>query len=254
MTKRILCLHSHPDDAEFFVGGTLALLATRGHHVTIASMTAGDCGSDVHGPEEIAEIRQREGANAAALIGAEYHTLGFYDLGIFLDDDARRRVTAALRRFRPDIVLTASPVDYHCDHEATSKLVTDSCFASSAPNYRTGGDEAALPAIPHLYYADPAEGTDREGNVVRPHFMVDVHETFEMKREMLARHESQRDWLKRQHGMDDFLATIETWCRARATLAGLEYAEGFRQYTGHAYPSAPLLEELLGGELIRRLD
>lgn len=168
MKKRILCLHAHPDDAEILAGGTLALLATRGHNVIIATMTAGDCGSVEYGPQEIARIRQSEAARAAAVIGAQYHWIGFADLAIFTDDPSRRRVTAALRRLRPDIVLTASPRDYHCDHEATSDLVTDACFGSSAPNYLTQAyDQApALSAIPHLYYVDPAEGIDRDGNKI----------------------------------------------------------------------------------------
>ncbi|MGC4052174.1 MAG: PIG-L family deacetylase [Paludibaculum sp.] len=247
MKKRILCLHAHPDDAELLAGGTLALLAARGHEVVIATMTAGDCGSVEYGPQEIARIRQREAANAAAVIGAEYHWVGFSDLAIFSDDGSRRRVTAALRRLRPDIVLTASPRDYHCDHEATSLLVTDACFGASAPNYLTQAydQSPALPAIPHLYYVDPAEGIDREGNTIAPQFAVNVAGVMDQKRTMLEAHESQRAWLRKQHGMDDFVATMEAWCRSRGALAGVEFAEGFRQYGGHAYPRTPLLQELL---------
>lgn len=247
MKKRILCLHAHPDDAEILAGGTLALLAQRGHQVIIATMTAGDCGSVEYGPQEIARIRQGEAARAAAVIGAEYHWIGFCDLAIFVDDNSRRRVTAALRRLRPDIVLTASPLDYHCDHEATSKLVTDACFGCSAPNYLTQAyDQApALPAIPHLYYVDPAEGIDREGNTILPKFAVDVAGVMDTKQQMLEAHESQRAWLRKQHGMDDFVDTMRRWCRSRGALAAVEFAEGFRQYGGHAYPHTPVLQELL---------
>ena len=38
----VLSLAAHPDDAEFFCAGTLALLAERGWSVHIATMTAGD--------------------------------------------------------------------------------------------------------------------------------------------------------------------------------------------------------------------
>jgi LmbE family N-acetylglucosaminyl deacetylase len=38
----------------------------------------------------------------------------------------------------PDVVITASPVDYHPDHEAISVLVRDACFAASVPHYATG--------------------------------------------------------------------------------------------------------------------
>lgn len=253
LKRRILCLHAHPDDAEIFAGGTLALLASLGHEVTIATMTAGDCGSVEYSAGEIAEIRRGEASRAARQIGASYEWLGFKDLAIFQDDPSRRRVTAALRRHRPDIVLTASPLDYHCDHEATSKLVIDACFACSAPNYSTTQYDPApaLNSIPHLYFVDPAEGTDRDGNQIHPSTIVDVSSTFARKREMLAAHESQRAWLLKQHGMDDYLKTMEDWCRARGALAGLTFGEGFRQYTGHPWPRTPLLEELLGGPVHR---
>lgn len=244
---RIVCIHAHPDDAEFLAGGTLALLAQAGHKVVILTMTSGDCGSTEHGPEEIADIRRLEAQRAAAIIGAEHHTLGFKDLSIFEDDASRRKVTAALRRHRPEVVLTASPRDYHCDHEATSRLVTDACFGVSAPNYHTQAFDQAPPlrSIPHLYYVDPAEGIDRDGQEVPAHFFIDVGAVMDIKRRMLEAHASQREWLKRQHGMADYVETMEEWTRSRGRLCGVEWAEGFRQYKGHAYPRTPLLQELL---------
>jgi LmbE family N-acetylglucosaminyl deacetylase len=192
-------------------------------------------------------MRLAEAARAAALVGAQHHWLGFADLAIFSDDSSRRRVTAALRRFRPDIVLTASPVDYHCDHEATSKLVMDACFGCSAPNYHTLSFDPAPPleSIPHLYFVDPVEGSDREGNEIAPHFVVDIAAQMETKRELLLAHESQRAWLLKQHGMDDFVGTMEKWTHSRGALAGLQWGEGFRQYAGHAYPRTPRLQDML---------
>ena len=252
MKKHILLIHAHPDDAEILAGGTLALLARKGHQITIATMTAGDCGSADHDPEEISAIRQEEARRAAAMIGASYEWLGFYDLAIFDDDPSRRRVTAALRRIRPDIVLTAAPVDYHCDHEATSALVRDACFAAPARNYSTAefGNLERLPSIPHLYFLDPDGGVTRDGCPVIPDFVVNVASTFEIKKAMLASHESQREWLRKHHGMDDYLETMEKWTRARGKSAGIELGEGFRQYSGHPYPESPLLQELLGPELV----
>ncbi len=253
MKRHILSLHAHPDDAEILAGGTLALLARAGHRLTIASMTAGDCGSAEHWPDEIAAIRQREACHAAEVIGAAYYCLQFRDLAIFNDDVSRRRVTAALRKLRPDLILTASPVDYHCDHEATSSLVRDACFAAPARNYSTAGldDGPATDAIPHLYFMDSDAGVDRDGRPVRADFLVDIGETFAEKREMLARHQSQRAWLKKQHRMNDYLETMEQWTRGRGATAGITYAEGFRHYKGHPYPESPLLEELLGGAVVR---
>src|SRR5664279_5915854 len=108
----ILAIHAHPDDVEILAGGTLALLAGLGHAIAIATFTPGDCGSRELGPREIAAVRRQEAANAAALIGARYLCLEMRDLAIFPDDASRRRVTETLRQTRPDLVLTASPVDY----------------------------------------------------------------------------------------------------------------------------------------------
>ena len=134
----VLAIHAHPDDIETLGAGTLALLASKGHRIAIATVTAGDCGSAELGPEETGRIRQHEAAAAAAMIGAEYRCVGLGDLAVFNDDASRRRVTELVRWARPDLVITSAPVDYHPDHEATSLLVRDACFAASAPNYKTG--------------------------------------------------------------------------------------------------------------------
>ena len=224
----------------------MALLAERGHHVMIASMTPGDCGSAEFDAETTANIRRGEAARAAASIGAVYSCVEFRDLAVFNDDASRRRVTEFIRRARPEIVITASPIDYHCDHEAASILVRDACFGVSAPNYSTGvADPApALGAIPHLYFMDSVEGLDRDGRPQQPDFFVDIAPYFERKRAMLACHESQRNWLRKQHDIDDYLAMMEKWTRERGAIASLELAEGFRRYPGHPYPQSPFLEQI----------
>ena len=246
---RIASIHAHPDDAEILAGGTLALLASLGHDITVVTLSAGDCGSAEHGPDEIAAIRQTEAANAAALIGAQYRWGGFRDMAIFSDDPSRRAVTGILRDLRADIVTTAAPSDYHCDHEATSELVRDACFAASIPNYTTPSENPPLPAIPHLYFMDPIDRRDRNGIPTAPDFTVDVASTFDKKTAMLASHKSQRGWLKRQHGTDDYIRQMEEWTRACGARAGVDFGEGFRQYRIHPYPVEPLLQRLLTAHL-----
>ena len=172
----------------------------------VITMTAGDCGSDEHGPEELSGMRRAEATASAALIRADYLCAGFHDLAIFNDDSSRRTVTHLLRQLRPGIVLTASPEDYLCDHETTSQLVRDACFGASLPNYTTGSGDIALTEIPHLYFMDPIEMVDRSGTLVPCDFIVDVSLSFETKKAMLAKHETQRAWLKRQHKIDNYLS------------------------------------------------
>ena len=245
--KRILAIHAHPDDVEFQCAGTLARLKRAGCVVTIATMTAGDCGSAELTPAEISRVRRGEASAAADLLEAEYMCLEFQDLAIVHDNDGRRRVTEAVRRARPDIVLTAPPVDYMSDHEMTSRLVRDACFAAPAPNYTTQQWEPAAPLqkIPHLYYVDAIEGIDYFGNPIRPEFVVDVSATFELKLKMLACHASQRDWLLRQHGIDEYLESCKKWSAKRGSEIGVAFGEAFIQHKGHPYPHDNALLELL---------
>jgi N-acetylglucosamine malate deacetylase 1 len=246
-TARVLALHAHPDDIEFQCAGTLILLREAGCSVTIATMTPGDCGSAEHNAEAISAIRREEARASATIIGADYRCLEFRDLAIFSDDESRRRVTEILRRVRPDLILTAPPADYIADHEMTSLLVRDACFAAPCPNYTTRQWEPAppLPGIPHLYFVDPLEGHDREGRPVAPDFHVDVSRVFPVKREMLACHASQRNWLIRQHGIDEYLEIQGKWSSHRGAEIGVAHAEGFRQYRGHPYPQDNLLLRLV---------
>lgn len=247
-TTRILALHAHPDDIEFQCAGTLVLLREAGCHVTLATMTPGDCGSAEHDAEAISAIRREEARAAADLIGADYLCLEFRDLAFFNDDDSRRRVTEALRRTQPDIILTAPPVDYMADHEMTHLLVRDACFAAPIPNYFTRQWDPAPPLakIPHLYFVDTVEGIDRDGRPVPADFHVDVSRVFETKRQMLACHASQRNWLLRQHGIDEYLDSQAKWGARRGAEIGVAQAEAFRQYLGHAYPHDNRLLALLG--------
>lgn len=248
----ILAIHAHPDDIETLGAGTLALLAAKGHTVRIVTVTAGDCGSAEMDLATTAQVRRGEAAAAAALIGADYRCADIPDLSVFNDDPCRRRVTEMVRWAAPDIVITASPADYHPDHEAVSVLVRDACFAASVPNYKTG-EAKVLAGIPHLYFMDPIGGRDREGVPVVPDFGVDIEAVFATKHAMLAAHESQVRWVARQHGIPDQVASLEKWARRRGRDFGVAMAEGFRQYRHHPYPGSPLLQELVGQALLAPL-
>jgi len=247
---RLLAIHAHPDDLEFQCAGTLARLKQLGVSITIATMTPGDCGSAELPADQIADVRRGEAKRSAELLGADYFCLEFRDLTIVFDNPSRRRVTEFVRRVRPHVVITAPPTDYMHDHEITSHLVRDACFNASVPNFVTHPEDQqpALPldCIPHLYYVDPVEGIDCFGKRIEPAFIVDVSSTYELKRQMLACHDSQRSWLLKQHQIDEYLRSCDRWCAARGNEIGVAYGEAFRQHLGHPYPVTNLLGELLG--------
>ncbi|MBV8682001.1 MAG: PIG-L family deacetylase [Caulobacteraceae bacterium] len=245
----ILAVQAHPDDVETLASGALAIAATAGARVTIVTMTAGECGTIADNPAQTAAIRQAEAGAAAALIGASYRCVGLPDLGVFNDDASRRRTTEIVRWARPDIVITAAPEDYHPDHDATSVLVRDACFAASAPAYRTGVVEP-LASIPHLYFMDPIGLRRRDGTPVSPDFAIDVSAVMDLKRQMLEAHQSQKTWLAKQHGVTNFTASMEAQARRRGQDFGVAAAEGFTQYRHTPYPRTPLLQDFLGSMVL----
>lgn len=245
---KILAIHAHPDDVEFLAAGTLYLLSDRGHKIHIATVANGDKGSPDRTCTEIAAVRREEAKNAAAIIGAEYSCLGFSDCEIYDTPAARRKVTEFLRQARPDIILTASPQDYFVDHEMTSFLVRNATFF--APIRLFECDSPPLDRIPYLYYMDPAEGTNIFGQSIKPEFYVDITTVMPVKEKMLACHESQRDWLRKHHQVDQYLHMMHDWSATRGREIGCQYAEGFRQHRGHAYPHDNILGQLLSKSVI----
>src|SRR5438445_2833334 len=235
MNDIILSILAHPDDAEFLCAGTLIrLVGEHGWQAHIASMTPGDCGSTELSAEEISRIRRSEGAEAAAQVGASYHCLEERDLLVFYNERALERVTRLLREVRPRIVLTHSPADYMLDHEVTSTLARAAAFGAPVPNFLCDrGHSPALECIPHLYYCDPIEGKDLLGRAVAPGFAVDISRVIDAKAAMLADHASQREWLLKHHGMDQYVHAMRDWGARCGQAYGVAYAEGFRQHLGH---------------------
>ncbi len=243
----VLSLLAHPDDAEFLCAGVLIRLKREhGFDVHIATMTAGDCGSIVHPADDIARIRRAENVHAASHLDAHSWCLDEKDLLVFANERTLEKATRLLRLVRPDIVLTHSPADYMLDHEQTSAVVRAAAFAAPIPNFlptRNLGEP--LPKIPYVYYCDPIEGTDALGRDIEPGIRIDITGVIDAKAEMLARHASQREWLMKHHGMDQYVQAMRDWAARRGREMGVGFAEGYRQHLGHSYPHDDLVSRLL---------
>ncbi len=246
---KILAIAAHPDDIEFLCAGTLALLRQRGHSIALATVANGGCGSATLTPAEIACVRAEEAGNAAAVLDAEYYGAGVDDLEIVFSNDIRRQAVEILRITRPDMIITHFPEDYMLDHEITSKIARDAAFSASVPNYPTHAENPAPPTakIPHLYYMSPLDGITIFGKPVEFQFVIDISSVMDTKVEMLGCHASQRAWLQRQHGMDEYVEHMKRNSAGMGRRQGYEFGEGFCQHLGHAYPGDNLLAKLLEG-------
>jgi LmbE family N-acetylglucosaminyl deacetylase len=98
----VIAVGAHPDDVEIGCGGTLALLASRGHRVGIVDLTDGEPTPRSSGPAE----RLAEAAAAAKVLGVVHReTLGFPNRRLFDGFDVRVELAKIFRRWRPRLVL-----------------------------------------------------------------------------------------------------------------------------------------------------
>ncbi|HEY5511066.1 MAG TPA: PIG-L family deacetylase [Prolixibacteraceae bacterium] len=248
MKKIVLGIFAHPDDAELMCVGTLSLLKKAGWSVHIATMTPGDKGSAELTRAEISIIRKVEAAKAAELLDGTYHCLECDDVYIVYDRETINKATALIRKVRPTIVLTASPNDYMIDHEMTSRVIQTACFASGIKNMEV--IEEPFESVPYLYYVDPLEGKDKFGIPIHPTIYVDITTEIGIKEDTLACHDSQREWLKKHHKMDEYILAMKRFAAFRGKEINSAYAEGFRQHLGHGYPQDNILKELLGDVVV----
>jgi len=213
------------------------------------TMTPGDCGSADRGPEEISAIRRKEGAAAAAAIGAKYHCLESRDLYVTFDEITLRRALNLTRSIAPTLMFTHSLQDYMMDHEVAARIARTASFGYAIPN-TCPGPIAEGSMVPWLYYADPIEGIDYYGQPVPPTTFVNITATMTAKTNALKKHASQREWLMKHHGMDEYTRSMQAWGAKRGAAIGVKYAEAFRQHRGHPYPHDCILKRELGDMVV----
>ncbi len=193
---RLLIIGAHPDDADYAAGGTAALYRAAGHVVKMVSLTNGAAGHHLHPGPETARRRRAEAAAAGAVIGATYDVLDTPDGTLQPTLENRAQVIRLIRSFRPDLVLTHRPNDYHPDHRYTSQLVQDAAYLVTVP--------AVVPDAPHLA-RDPViaylPDDFQKPYPFSPSVVVDVGGVVEQIAAMLHCHTSQfYEWLPYNHG------------------------------------------------------
>ena len=249
--KRILAVEAHPDDVEFMCSGIIALLKNEGYEISICCIANGDCGSMIETAERIQMIRREEAISSAKLLDADFYPLGEPDLRIHFNDQTRMKVTECIRKVDPFIMFTHPHEDYMADHEITSRLVRDACFAAAIPNYFTYSvtPQPRISIIPYLYYWSPFEGKNIYGDFVDQRVYIDISNVIDMKEKMLACHKSQRDWLLERHGIDKYVEWMKSTAKKYGEVSGFGYAEGYTQHLGNPYPQDNILKDILGDRL-----
>ena len=224
--ERVMVITAHPDDSEFGAGGTVARLVNEGREVTYLIATNGNKGSSDREmtPERLAVIRAEEQRNAARTLGvAHVEFLGYPDGELEDTRDLRRDVTRAIRRWRPDLVISMNPqrtynlYASHRDHRIVAGVALD-CV------YPLARDHMSFPEL----MPDFEPHKVREIHLMQwenPQLVVDITDVIDLKLKALACHVSQ---------FGDF-SGVEARVRERSAeigrAKGFAYAESFDRIT-----------------------
>lgn len=217
----VLAIGAHPDDLELSCGGTLAKHTQNGDKVYMASLTNGDMGHARIEPVKMAKIREKEFRNSAAIIGAEVIWIGIDDEMSEVNLETRLKVVDAIRKSKPDIIITHDKEDYHVDHRNTSQLVFEAAPLACVHNIKT--DYSVLNKQPLIYYMDNLGGIN-----FNPIEYVEITDTIDIKKKMLGCHKSQTEWTKELTG-NDLMDVVDTVAKFRGYACGVDYAEGFKK-------------------------
>ena len=113
----------HPDDEALGCAGTLLQILNKDVSSSIIFLTSGE---RLYGDPsyEIAEKRKEEAVRAAGILGfGERLFLDFPDGEINMHKKSiYGKLSGIIEQIKPDLVLSPSPIDYHVDHIATSRI------------------------------------------------------------------------------------------------------------------------------------
>lgn len=195
--QNILVILAHPDDPEFFCGGTLARWSRLGHHITCQLLTCGDKGFNDSTPgdmtpDALCAIRHEEQRAAARVIGVEAVYFGDCPDGYLVPDiNLRRDIVRMIRKFRPDILVTCDPQTLftmfginHPDHRAAGQAVLDAVFPAA-------GNPAFFPELLNEGYLPHTPAEVWCSLTMQPNVVLDITDTWNIKLEALLQHRSQ---------------------------------------------------------------
>ncbi|OOL32932.1 GlcNAc-PI de-N-acetylase [Rhodococcus rhodochrous] len=228
--NRAMAVVAHPDDLEYGAAGAIARWTRSGKSVAYVIATDGEAGIDGRTPAEAAPLRRREQLDAAAVVGVEDVTfLGYRDGVVEYGLDLRRAIAREIRRFRPEVLITATyeptyglnsgRIINQADHRAVGVAVLDAA--------RDAGNRWIFPEL----LDENLPPWDEVGLVYlmganQPSHAVDVTESLDTGIESLRTHRSYLDGLGRDF---DPAAFLHEFTAAAGARIGVRHAVAFQQ-------------------------
>ncbi|MDZ7773632.1 MAG: bacillithiol biosynthesis deacetylase BshB1 [Balneolaceae bacterium] len=226
----ILAFAAHPDDTELCCGGTLAKACRQGLAVGVVDFTRGEMAT-----RGTPEQRMKEAEKAAGITGLSLReNLGLPDTAFENSPQNREKIIRIVRATRPHVCLAGAPEDRHPDHGRATRMVLDALFLAGLTKMETreadGETQERWRPSHVLHYMQ-----DRP---FEPDLVVDISDTFEVKREALLAFETQFN-VSDQDGdpgsyisSERFFKGVEARARHYGHLIGVTYGEPFKYHNG----------------------
>jgi len=214
----VMAFGAHPDDIEIGCGGTLIKLTDAGYSVTLVDMTRGEMGT-----RGTMATRRKEAAAATKILGAvARENLALEDANLHVSKEAKKKIAAVVREYRPRMVLVPYYEDRHPDHYHASELAYEGIFLAGLTRYATGQESYRPSKL--LYYMGWYE--------FKPSFTVDITEQFDRKMEAIYAYSTQfkpDDHFYKQTRLTsrEYQWTLTHRMAYYGSLIGKKYGEGF---------------------------
>ncbi len=234
----ILAIGAHPDDVELGCAATLAKEIANGKRVGILDLTRGELGT-----RGTPEIREKEAASAASILGVEFrHNLKFSDGFLVNNAASKLEIIKIIRKYRPDVVLCNAIDDRHIDHGKASQMASDACFLSGLRKLETifEGNHQKAWRPKHVYHYIQWKN-------IEPHFVVDVSGYLDQKLKAVFAYKSQFHQKEAAEPetpitSTNFKDSITYRAQDLGRLIGVEHGEGF---TAERYPAVDSIFNLI---------
>ena len=226
--QRVLVVIPHPDDGEFWCGGSVSSWVGQGASVHYLLCTDGGKGtSDRQATSaDLAVTREAEQQEAAKMLGVQDVVMLHYPDGELEDTTAfRKEVVRQIRRVQPEVVICPEPyrrnLAWHRDHRITGQVTMDAVFPC---------------ARDHLHFLDlwEQEGLEphKTGTVLfwgseQPDEHIDISDSIHAKVKAVLAHRSQM----RNRTETEVEEFVKEWASNAGAEQDYQYAEAFRKVT-----------------------
>lgn len=226
MKLDILAIGVHPDDVELGCSGTLINEIKSGKKAGILDLTQGELGT-----RGTIDTRYKEAADAAMIIGATVReNLKMRDGFFENDEENKRKLISAIRKYQPQIVIGNVLHDRHPDHGRAGGMIADCCFLAGLAKIETLDEngkpqERWRPSYVLHYIQDWYH---------EPNLLIDISDVFEQRMRSIQAYSTQFHTETKDTGepqtyisTPDFLESVIARARMFGKRIGVKYAEGF---------------------------